>query len=72
MSNWTFIADSPAVWILALVFLVVVVVVSIKLVANQPLFGGRKHRGALEEHYLHGEMTTEQYEDRKSHVANKH
>ena len=72
MSNWMFIADNPAVWIVALILLVVVVAQSIKLVANEPLFGGRKLRSSLEEHYIHGEMTTEQYEDCKSHVVTKH
>jgi uncharacterized membrane protein len=26
----------------------------------------------LEEHYIHGEMTTEEYEDRKNHIVSAH
>ena len=57
-------------WVMACV--AVVVGVTIKKVAEQPYFGGRKDRKSLEEHYIHGEMTTEEYEDRKNHIVTLH
>jgi uncharacterized membrane protein len=71
----SFIAEhlnDPAIWVLVMAFLVVVVGVTIKQVAEQPYFGGRKHRKSLEEHYIHGEMTTGEYADRKNHIVAAH
>ena len=64
MDNWTFVVDhlnDSIVWVWVLVFAAVVVGVIIKKVAEQPYFGGGKRRESLEEHYIHGEMTTEEY-----------
>ena len=75
MNTWTFIAEhfnDPAVWVLVLVFMAAVIGVIINEVAAQPYFGGGKHRESLEERYIHGEMTTEEYEDRKSHIVSAH
>lgn len=75
MDNWTFVVEylnDSAVWVLVLTFVAVVVGVTIKRVAEQPYFGGRKHMESLEEHYIHGEMTTEEYEDRKNHIVGTH
>jgi uncharacterized membrane protein len=72
MDHWTFVAEylnGSAVWVLVLAFVAVVVGLAIKRVAEQPYFGGRKHMESLEEHYIHGEMTTEEYEDRKNHIS---
>jgi uncharacterized membrane protein len=59
--------NNTAIWVAAIVVLAVLAIVSIKKLAEQPFFGGRKHMGPLEEHYVHGDMTTEEYEDQKSH-----
>ena len=75
MNTWTFIAEhfnGPAVWVLALVFMAAVVGVIIKKVAAEPYFGGGEHRKSLEERYVQGEMTTEEYEDRKNHIVSAH
>jgi len=75
MNSMTFIVqhlNDPAVWVGVMGFLAFVVGMTIKKVADQPYFGGRKHREPLEDHYIHGEMTTEEYEDRKKHVVIAH
>ena len=75
MNSWPFIAEhlnEPTVWFLVTAFLAFVVGLTIVKVARQPYFGGRKHRGALEEHYIHGEMTTQEYEDRKNRIVTRH
>jgi len=75
MNSWTFIVEhlnDSAVWVLVMSFVAVLVGVTIKKVAEQPYFGGRKHTESLEEHYIHGEMTTEEYEDRKNHIVSAH
>jgi uncharacterized membrane protein len=75
MTSWPFIAEhlnDPTVWFLVTVLLVFVVGLTIVKVAQQPYFGGRKQRGPLEEHYIHGEMTTQEYEDRKNHIVSGH
>ena len=59
--------NDTALWAAAIVILVFLVVISIRKLADQPFFGGRKRKDPLEEHYLHGDMTTEEYEDTKSH-----
>lgn len=72
MNSRTFIVqhlNDPAVWVWVMAFLVFVVGVIIQKVADQPYFGGKRHRASLEEHYIHGDMTTEEYEDRKRHVV---
>jgi hypothetical protein len=75
MNSWPFIAEhlnESAVWFLVTAFLAFVVGLTIVKVAQQPYFGGRKHRGALEKHYIHGEMTTRVYEDRKNRIVTRH
>ena len=75
MNTWTFIGEhfnDPVVWVLVLAFMVATIGVIINTVADQPYFGGGKHRESLEEHYIHGEMTTEEYEDRKSQIVRAH
>jgi len=75
MNVWTFIGEhfnGPADWVLVLIFMVAVIGMIINKVAAQPYFGGGERRESLEERYLHGELTTEEYEDRKSHVISAH
>jgi uncharacterized membrane protein len=78
MNTWTFIVEhlnDSVVGVCVLVFAAIVVGVILKKVADQPYFayfGGGKRRESLEEHYIHGEMTTEEYEDRKSHIVRAH
>ena len=75
MTRWPFIAEhlnEPVVWFVVTAFLAFVVGLMIVKVAQQPYFGGRKNRESLEEHYMHGEMTTEEYEDRKNHIVTGH
>ena len=60
------------IWVSLIAFAAVLAGASIKMVAGQSLFGGRTPRPSLEEHYLHGEMSTQEYEDRKSHVVTLH
>ena len=64
--------NDSAVWVLMLAFVAVVVGFTIKRVAEEPYFGGRKHIESLEEHYIHGEMTTEEYEYRKNQMTSAH
>lgn len=66
----TFMAEywnDPKLWAAVIVVLVILVLLSFKKLAEQPFFGGHKNRDPLDEHYLHGEMTTEEYENRKTH-----
>ena len=75
MNSWTFIAghlNDPAALVGVMAFLAAMAGLTIKKVAEQPFFGGRKRRGKLEEHYIHGEITTAEYEDRRSHLASAH
>ena len=57
--------NHPALWAAVVAVLAFIAILSIEKLAKQPFFGGRKHRNSLEEHYLHGEISTPEFEDRK-------
>jgi uncharacterized membrane protein len=63
--------NNTVAWAAVITVLLIVVLLIFKKLAEQPFFGGPKQQDPLDEHYLHGEMTTEEYEDLKSHRQGK-
>ena len=68
MSSFLLEPHDTALWVAIAIALVLVALVCIKWLATQPFFGGgTRPKDSLTEHYIHGDITTEEYEDRKSH-----
>lgn len=58
--------NDPALFAVVVAVLVFAALFSIEKLSEQPFFGGRKRRAPLEEHYLHGEITTTEFEKLKN------
>lgn len=58
--------NNPALWAAVAAIVVFAALFSIEKLSEQPFFGGKKRRAPLEEHYLHGEITTSEYEKLKA------
>lgn len=58
--------NNPVMWAATAAVLLFVAIFIIERLSEQPFFGGRKRRPPLEEHYLHGEISTAEYEKLKS------
>jgi uncharacterized membrane protein len=77
MNTWTLLlmhVVHPALWLPVILALVVASLLIVARVAGQSYLGGRPHgqRDPLKNRYVRGEITMEEYWNRKAHVVGWH